>query len=353
MAGCAAWISTPSSRPARPTGRGSTQLVRQRRRTGAEADELVRLYQAVADRPVERPLGRPRPGDGDPAVDARRARPGRDRRHPRAQLARRHGVRRGLAAGGAVPDPLVDRGRGRGVRRARGDRRRLGGHAARGARVDGHAQPSSRSTSTSRSRSTTTPGAGFAAMVWTNNAWLTAVCIGTGITGVLPVYFQASNAINVGAAGGLMAAHGHLDVFLQLIAPHGLLELTAVFVAGAAGLRLFWTWLDPGPRPRGRALAEEGRALFTVAIGLVGVLAVSGLIEGFVTGSGLPWAVKVEHRRRSRWRRSGPTRSSSGAAPCGPGRRATSRPTARATCWRPRAEPGRRRPRGARRPRRP
>ena len=137
------------------------------------------------------------------------------------------------------------------------------------------------------------PGAGFAAMVWTNNAWLTAVSIGTGISGVLPVYFQASNAISVGAAGGLMAAHGHLDVFLQLIAPHGLLELTAVFVAGAAGLRLFWTWLVPGPRPRGRALAEEGRALITVAIGLVGVLAVSGLIEGFVTGSGLPWAIKV------------------------------------------------------------
>ena len=39
------------------------------------------------------------------------------------------------------------------------------------------------------------PGAGFAAMVWTNNAWLTAVSIGTGISGFLPVYFQASNAI--------------------------------------------------------------------------------------------------------------------------------------------------------------
>ncbi|NUU16827.1 stage II sporulation protein M [Cellulomonas humilata] len=138
-----------------------------------------------------------------------------------------------------------------------------------------------------------TPGAGFAAMVWTNNAWLTAVCIATGITGILPVYFQVTNAINVGATGGMMASYGELDVFLQLIAPHGLLELTAVFVAGAAGLRIFWTWIDPGPRTRGRALAEEARALFTVAIGLVGVLAVSGLVEGFVTGSALPWAVKV------------------------------------------------------------
>jgi uncharacterized membrane protein SpoIIM required for sporulation len=137
------------------------------------------------------------------------------------------------------------------------------------------------------------PGAGFAATVWTNNAWITAVCIGSGITGILPVYMLVSNAINVGAAGGMMAAHGELGLFLQLIAPHGLLELTSVFVAGAAGLRVFWTWIDPGPRPRGRALAEEARALFTVAIGLVGTLAVSGVIEGFVTGSQLPWAVKI------------------------------------------------------------
>ncbi|MBO0899883.1 stage II sporulation protein M [Cellulomonas sp. zg-ZUI222] len=137
------------------------------------------------------------------------------------------------------------------------------------------------------------PGAGFAATVWTNNAWIAALCVATGITGFFPVYVLFSNAVNVGAAGGLMAAHDRLDVFLQLISPHGLLELTAVFVAGAAGLRIFWTWVDPGPRPRARALAQEGRALFTVALGLVGVLAVSGLVEGFVTGSALPWPVKV------------------------------------------------------------
>ena len=137
------------------------------------------------------------------------------------------------------------------------------------------------------------PSAGFAAMVWTNNAWIAAQCVGLGISGVWPLYVLVNNAVMVGATGGMMADEGELDVFLSLIAPHGLLELTAVFVAGAAGLRLFWTWVDPGRRPRSRALAEEGRALFTVAVGLAGVLAVSGLIEGFITGSTLPWAVKV------------------------------------------------------------
>ncbi|MDM7831735.1 stage II sporulation protein M [Cellulomonas edaphi] len=137
------------------------------------------------------------------------------------------------------------------------------------------------------------PGAGFAATVWSHNAFLTAVCIATGISGIGPVYFLFNNAIMVGAAGGVMAEAGKLDIFLQLIAPHGLLELTAVFTAGAAGLRIFWTWVDPGARTRSQALAQEARALFTVAIGLVGVLAVSGAIEGFVTGSGMAWWLKI------------------------------------------------------------
>lgn len=137
------------------------------------------------------------------------------------------------------------------------------------------------------------PGIGFAAMVWTNNAWIAAQCVGLGISGVWPVLVQVQNAIFVGATGGMMAHHGALDVFLSLIAPHGMLELTAIWIAGAAGLRIFWTWLVPGPRPRSRALAEEGRALFTVAIGLVGVLGVSGLVEGFVTGSALPSWLKL------------------------------------------------------------
>ncbi|MGO1316638.1 MAG: stage II sporulation protein M [Cellulomonadaceae bacterium] len=137
------------------------------------------------------------------------------------------------------------------------------------------------------------PGAGFAGMVWTNNAWIAAQCVAFGITGAWPAYVLFSNAVGVGQIGGLMAAYDRLDVFFALILPHGLLELTAVFVAGAAGLRLFWTLVDPGPRPRARALAEEGRALFTVAIGLVAVLAVSGLIEGFVTGSTMVWWLKI------------------------------------------------------------
>lgn len=131
----------------------------------------------------------------------------------------------------------------------------------------------------------------FALRVWTNNAWIAAQCVAFGISGVLPAYVLYSNAMSIGLVGGVMVANGAAGKFFGLITPHGLLELTAVFTAGAAGLRLFWTMIDPGPRTRSQALAQEGRALFTVAGGLVVVLAVSGIVEAFVTPSPLPtWA---------------------------------------------------------------
>lgn len=135
------------------------------------------------------------------------------------------------------------------------------------------------------------PGS-FAAEVWTNNWWIAAQCIIFGLTGIFPIYILYLNAVSLGIAAAIMAEHGMLGIFFQLISPHGLLELSAVIVAAAVGLRLFWTLLAPGPRTRERALAEEGRAAITITFALAIVLLVSGLLEGFVTPSGLPWVVK-------------------------------------------------------------
>ena len=137
------------------------------------------------------------------------------------------------------------------------------------------------------------PAPSFAAQVWTNNAWIAAQCVGLGITGFVPVWVLFNNFVGVGEAGAIMATHGHLGAFFGLTLPHGQLELTAIFIACGTGLKLFWTMFDPGPRPRGRALAEEGRSLITVALGLVVVLAVSGVIEGFVVRSSLPTGVEI------------------------------------------------------------
>ena len=100
-----------------------------------------------------------------------------------------------------------------------------------------------------------------------------------------------SNIANLAVIGSIMTRHDRGAHFWGLILPHGLLELTAVFVAGGVGLRLFWSWVEPGGLSRPASVAREGRTAVTVALGLVVVLLVSGLIEAFVTPSPLPtWA---------------------------------------------------------------
>jgi uncharacterized membrane protein SpoIIM required for sporulation len=138
------------------------------------------------------------------------------------------------------------------------------------------------------------PAHDFATHVWTNNVWVAAVTLIGGVALGLPtLYALFANMLNLGVDGGYMVAAGKTGVFFGLIAPHGILELTAVFVAAGAGLRLGWTEVDPGPRRRADALAAEGRATITIALGLIVVLAVSGAIEAYVTPSGLPTWVRV------------------------------------------------------------
>ena len=140
---------------------------------------------------------------------------------------------------------------------------------------------------------TENPSASFAGLVWTNNAWIALQAVAFGITGLWGPLVLYQNALNVGIAGGTMAAYGRLDVFFSYILPHGLMELTAVFIAVAAGLRIFWAWVAPGRLARGVSVAAEGRSLFTVALGLVLVLFLSGLVEGFVSAAPLPAWLRI------------------------------------------------------------
>jgi uncharacterized membrane protein SpoIIM required for sporulation len=138
------------------------------------------------------------------------------------------------------------------------------------------------------------PAGSFALQVWVNNSWVTAQCIGFAILLGIPIpYILFQNAANLGVIGAFMFDAGRGDVFLGLLAPHGLLELTAVFLSGAVGMRLGWSVVSPGNRPRPQVLAEQGRAVVAVAVGLVAVLLVSGLIEALVTPSPLPTVVRI------------------------------------------------------------
>ncbi|MGI9017428.1 MAG: stage II sporulation protein M [Euzebya sp.] len=138
------------------------------------------------------------------------------------------------------------------------------------------------------------PSGQFFAEVGLNNIQVGFLAFAVGIAAGLPtILVLITNAANVGLAGGLFHARGVGEVFWGFITPHGLLELTAVFVAAGMGLALGWAWIDPGDRSRGDALRQQASRAITVVTGVVVVFGIAALIEGFVTGSALPTWLRV------------------------------------------------------------
>ncbi len=136
------------------------------------------------------------------------------------------------------------------------------------------------------------PAGQFAASVFTNNARVGILAFAAGILLALPTLLVLGyNALNVGVAAGAFHAAGRGPFFWGLILPHGLLELTAVFIAGGTGVALGWAIIAPGDVTRAQALADQARRAVVIVIGLVPVFLVAGLLEAFVTPSSLPtWA---------------------------------------------------------------
>lgn len=134
----------------------------------------------------------------------------------------------------------------------------------------------------------------FAGYVTVNNIWVAFTAFALGVIPVLGTgYVLAYNGMNVGVMAAVMHRAGEGAQFWGLILPHGLLEIAAIVVAGAAGLRLGLAALAPGERTRVEALREEGMRAVVIVMGLALCFAVAGFVEGFVTPSGLPTALRV------------------------------------------------------------
>ncbi len=139
-------------------------------------------------------------------------------------------------------------------------------------------------------------GARFASEVSTNNARVALMAYAGGLTGgATTVVALVFNGLVLGLLAGLVVESGQGEAFWRLVVPHGVLELSLITVAGAAGFRTGWALLRPGHRSRAQALATEGRAGAEVALGTAFLLLPTGLVEGFVTprGLSLPAALAV------------------------------------------------------------
>lgn len=133
----------------------------------------------------------------------------------------------------------------------------------------------------------------LSSMVMTNNVGVTFTAFAGGLlAGVGTVLILVFNGVLLGAAFGLYANNEVLGVILAFVFPHGVMELTAICLAGGAGLGLGSALLVPGRRTRREALRERGREFLSLLGGAVLLLLVAGLVEGFYSPSGLPAVAK-------------------------------------------------------------
>ena len=109
--------------------------------------------------------------------------------------------------------------------------------------------------------------------------------------GTLLVLIQ--NGVLLGAVAGLSIGAGNGRPFFSLVTAHGVLELSCICVAAAAGLRIGWAIVDPGYRRRGEALRSETRAAIEMLLGTAPWLVVAGLVEGFVTPAGFDLPIVI------------------------------------------------------------
>jgi uncharacterized membrane protein SpoIIM required for sporulation len=128
----------------------------------------------------------------------------------------------------------------------------------------------------------------FASSIFTHNILVALLAFAGGLTGgLLTAYLLVTNGLLLGVYAGLAIGAGTTSVFVQLIIPHGLLEMSCIAVAGTAGFRLAKALIDPGPRTRAAAVASEALPALEMVAGVAVCLVVAGTVEGFVTPSGL------------------------------------------------------------------
>lgn len=130
-------------------------------------------------------------------------------------------------------------------------------------------------------------------MIMTNNISICFLSFALGMTfGLGTIYIMAFNGLMLGAIAGLCHIHGLNVPFWSFVLPHGVIELTAIFISGGAGLLLGTALLAPGDLPRKEALIQRGRQAGLLALGCVPLLILAGIIEGFFSPALVPATLK-------------------------------------------------------------
>src|SRR6185437_5018634 len=129
--------------------------------------------------------------------------------------------------------------------------------------------------------------------IMTNNLSVTFMTFASGIVaGLGTLYLIGWNGVLLGVVGAA-CAQAHMSASLwSFVAPHGSLELPAIILSGAAGMRLGQGLLFPGAYSRRHSIAGAGRDAVRLMAGVIPMLIVAGTLEGFFSPSKAPVALK-------------------------------------------------------------
>lgn len=134
----------------------------------------------------------------------------------------------------------------------------------------------------------------MASAIMTNNITVAFYCFAGGIfAGIGSLVLLAYNGLSIGAISGHFANVGLLGYLWTFVIGHGVLELFAIWVAGAAGFLLGRAFIAPGDLSRAEALTLAGRLALRMIGTVVVLLVLAGLIEGFLSASTRPLAYRL------------------------------------------------------------
>ena len=130
--------------------------------------------------------------------------------------------------------------------------------------------------------------AAFSGFLISHNTQVAILAFAAGIFfGIGTAYILITNGVLLGAIAGLLFQTGNTEFFFALVAGHGVIELSAIIVAGAAGLRMGWALVDPGLDRRTEAFTREARAGVLIVLGTIPWFVVAGIIEAFASRRGI------------------------------------------------------------------
>lgn len=139
------------------------------------------------------------------------------------------------------------------------------------------------------------PSSVASSFIFTNNISVSFLAFALGITfGVGTAYILLMNGLMLGCVFGLCSQYGMLPDLLGFVTAHGVVEISIILIAGAAGLMLGTAVLSPGDHSRRDALAIRGGEGARLALGCAPFLVLVGLVEGFISPSPvIPAGLKI------------------------------------------------------------